>query len=223
MDDALDRVVVAVGQGDQRLEGVVDLALGNDAVGPGGVVAGLGLQHVGLVREANVKALVGLVELALERRFFGLGRGQGVLGTQHGEIIFGALQNQVLLGCRQLQGCLLVDRFGGLQLEPAVRAEHRLRQGRLPGIAAAVGGHRRAVDLGAVAHHLGAGREVWQQAGTGLGHHFLLGAVVGAGGRQVGVIVHGFLIDTDQVGLRRQGHIRCPGHSVGSTRHGEGQ
>ncbi|MNE25595.1 hypothetical protein D3C80_1189280 [compost metagenome] len=91
VDDALDRVVVAVGQGDQRLEGVVDLALGNDAVGPGGVVAGLGLQHVGLVREANVKALVGLVELALERRFFGLGRGQGVLGTQHGEIIFGAL------------------------------------------------------------------------------------------------------------------------------------
>ncbi|MNN11550.1 hypothetical protein D3C81_1245110 [compost metagenome] len=118
---------------------------------------------------------------------------------------------------------MLVDRFGGLQLEPAVRAEHRLRQGRGPGVAAAVGGGRGAVYLGTAVHHLGAGREVRQQAGTGLRHHFLLGAVVGAGGRQVGVIVHGFLVDTDQVGLRRQGHIRCPGHSVGSTRHGEGQ
>ena len=49
VDDALDRVVLAVGQGDQRFERVVHLALGQDAIGPGGVVAGLGLQHIGLV------------------------------------------------------------------------------------------------------------------------------------------------------------------------------
>jgi hypothetical protein len=79
VDDALDRVVLTVGQGDQRFEGIVHLALRDDPVGPRGVVAGLGLQHVGLVRQADIEALVGLVELALERGFLGLGRGQVVL------------------------------------------------------------------------------------------------------------------------------------------------
>ncbi|MNG03191.1 hypothetical protein D3C84_862600 [compost metagenome] len=41
MADAPDRVVLAVGQGDQCFKGVVHLALRNDAVGASGVVAGL--------------------------------------------------------------------------------------------------------------------------------------------------------------------------------------
>lgn len=56
--------------------------------------------------------------------------------------------------------------------------------------------------------------------GAGLWHHFAAGAVIGAGGGQVGVVVHRFLVDADQVGLHCRGHVRCPDHSVGRTRHG---
>jgi len=97
------------------------------------------LQHVGLVREADIEALVGLIELTFERGFFGLGRGQVVLAAQHVEVAFSALQDQVLLGGRQLQSGLLVDVLRRLILEPAIGAEQRLREGRLIGMRAAVG------------------------------------------------------------------------------------
>jgi hypothetical protein len=80
VDHTLDRAVLAVGQGDQGLEGILHLALGDDPVGPGGIVAGLGLQHVGLVGQADVETFVGLVQLALEGCFFSFGRRQVVLG-----------------------------------------------------------------------------------------------------------------------------------------------
>ncbi|MNG98487.1 hypothetical protein D3C79_576300 [compost metagenome] len=220
MDHALNRCVFPVGQGHQGLEGILYLALGNDPVGPRRVVAGLGLQHVGLVGEADVESFVGLVQLALEGSFLGLGRGQVVLGTEHGEVILRGLQDQVLFGSRQLQRRLFVDRLGRLQLEPAVSAEDRLRQGRAPGIAAAVAGGRWFVQLGAGVQHLGTGRQVRQQPGASLWHHFAAGAVIGAGRSQVSVIVDRFLIDADQVGLDCLGHVRCPDHSVGRTRHG---
>ena len=223
VDHALDRAVLAVGQGDQGFEGILHLALGDDPVGPGSVVAGLRLQHVGLVRKADVEAFVGLVQLALEGRFFSFGRGQVVLGAKHGEVVLGSLQDQVLLGGRQFQRGLFVDGLGGLQLEPAVGTEDWLRQGGAPGVAAAVGGDRRLVELGPGVHHLGTGREVGEQAGAGLGHHFAAGAIVGTGGGQVGVVVDRFLVDADQVGLHRRGRIHCPGHSVGRTRHGNCQ
>ncbi|MNZ61086.1 hypothetical protein D3C78_791710 [compost metagenome] len=130
--DALDRVVVAVGQGDQCFERVIDLALRDDPVGPGRVVTGLGLQDVGLVRKADIETFIGLVQLTLESGFFGFGRGQVVLGAQHREIVLGSLQDQVLLSGRQLQRRLFVDRFGSLQLEPAIGTEHRLGQGCRP-------------------------------------------------------------------------------------------
>jgi hypothetical protein len=38
------------------------------------------------------------------------------------------LQDQVLLGGRELQRGLLVDVLGGLELEPAIGTEQRLRQ-----------------------------------------------------------------------------------------------
>ncbi|MNN16801.1 hypothetical protein D3C81_1299530 [compost metagenome] len=220
MHHALDRGVFTVGQGDQRFKGILHLALGDDPVGPGRVVAGLGLQHVGLVRQAHIEALVGLVQLALECGFLGLGRGQVVLGAKHGEVVLRALQDQVLLGSRQLQRRLFVDRLGRLQLEPTVSAEDRLRQGRAPGIAAAVAGGRRLVELGAGVQHLGIGRQVRQQSGAGLRHHFAAGAIIGAGRGQVGVVVHRLLVNADQVGLHCRGHVRCPDHSVGRTRHG---
>ena len=201
VDDALNRVVLTVGQGDQGFERIIDLALGQNPVGSRGVITGLGLQHVGLVRQAHVEALIGLVELALERRFFCLGRGQVVLAAQHVEIVFGTLQDQVLLGRRELQGGLFVDVFGCLELEPAVSAEQWLGQGRLIGMSAAVGRRRRLVELGAHVGHFGAAGDIRQQPGTGLGHDFFLCAVLGAGGGQVGVVVHGFLVDADQVGL----------------------
>ncbi|MNJ55093.1 hypothetical protein D3C77_505670 [compost metagenome] len=200
--DALDRVVVAVGQGDQCFERVIDLALRDDPVGPGRVVTGLGLQDVGLVRKADIETFIGLVQLTLESGFFGFGRGQVVLGAQHREIVLGSLQDQVLLSGRQLQRRLFVDRFGSLQLEPAIGTEHRLGQGCRPGIAAAVGGSRWFIELGPGALHLGTGRKVWQQAGTGLRYHFLLRAVVGAGCGEVGVVVHSLLVDADQIGFR---------------------
>ncbi|MCY1176062.1 hypothetical protein D9M73_163230 [compost metagenome] len=202
MGHALDRVVLAVGKGNQCLEGIVHLPLGNDPVSPGGIVAGLGLQDVGLVREAYVETLIGLIQLTLERRFFSLARRQAILGAQHGKVILRALQYDILLGRRQLQGCLLVHCFGGLQLEPAVGAEHRLCQGRLPGNAAAGGSQRRVVELGPRIERIGAAGEVWQQAGTGLGHDFLLRGVVGAGCGEVGVVVHSLLVDADQIGFR---------------------
>ena len=98
MHNALDRIVLTVGQRDQCFEGVVHLALGDDPVSHGGVVTGLRFEYVGLVRQAHVEAFVGLVQLALEGVFFGLGGGQVVLGAQHGEVVLGALQDQVLLG-----------------------------------------------------------------------------------------------------------------------------
>ena len=186
-----------------------------------GVVRGWHLYRQGMhYALAHIETFVGLVELALEGSFFGFGSGQVVLGAQHGEVALRGLQDQVLFSGRQLQCRLFVDRFGSLQLEPAVRAEDRLRQGGAPGIAAAVGGGRGLVQLGAGVHHLGASRQVGQQPGAGLWHHFAAGAVIGAGGGQVGVVVHRFLVDADQVGLHCRGHVRCPDHSVGRTRHG---
>ena len=122
-----------------------------------------------------------------------------------------------------MQRSLFVDGFGGLQLEPAVGAEQRLAQGRTPGMRVAVGGGGRGVDLGARIVDIGTGRQVGQQAGAGLGHHFFLRTVLGAGGGQVGVVVHRFLVDADQVGSGGQGRFSCPDHSVGRTRHGESQ
>ena len=203
VDDALNRVVLTVGQGDQRFKRIIHLTLRDDPVGSCGVVTGLRLQHVGLVRQADVEALVGLIELAFERGFFGLGRGQVVLGAQHVEVAFGGLQNQVLLGRRELQRGLFIDVLGGLKLEPAIGAEQRLRQSRLIRMSIAVGGGRRLIDRGAHVGHFGAAREVRQQPGAGLGHDFFLGAVLGAGGSQVGVVVHRFLVDADQIGLGR--------------------
>jgi hypothetical protein len=78
--------------------------------------------------ETDIEALVGLVELALERGFLGLGRGQVVLAAQYVEVTVGGLQDQVLLGCRELQRGLLIDVLGGLELEPAIGTEQRLRQ-----------------------------------------------------------------------------------------------
>ena len=112
--NAFNAAVFTVGQGDQGFEGIVDLALRDDAVGARRVETGLGLEHIGLVRQADVEALVGLIQLAIEGRFFGLGRGQVVLGAQHREIGFGTLQDQVLFGRRQLQCRLLANRLGGL-------------------------------------------------------------------------------------------------------------
>ncbi|MCY1518056.1 hypothetical protein D9M68_527620 [compost metagenome] len=199
--DAFHRAVVAVGQGGQGLEGVVHLALGDDPVGACGVVAGLGFEHVGLVGEADVEALVGLVELALERRFLGLGRGQVVLGAQHGEVVFGGLQDQVLLGRGELQGGLLGGGFGGLQLEPAVGAEDRLAQGRLVGDAAAREGLGGLVQLGTGVVGRGAAVDLWQQPGTGLGYDLAHRVIVGAGGGEVGVVVDGVLVDGHEVRL----------------------
>ncbi|MNC50593.1 hypothetical protein D3C75_998400 [compost metagenome] len=164
-----------------------------------------------------------MIQLTLERRFFSLARRQAILGAQHGKVILRALQYDILLGRRQLQGCLLVHCFGGLQLEPAVGAEHRLCQGRLPGNAAAGGSQRRVVELGPRIERIGAAGEVWQQAGTGLGHDFLLRGVIVLCRSQVGVVVDGFLENADQVIFVGQRHFRCPGQSVRSTRHGKGQ
>lgn len=128
----MNRGVFTVGQGDQRFKGILHLALGDDPVGTGRVIAGLGLQHVGLVRQAHIEAFVGLVQLALERGFLGLGGGQVVLRAQHGEVVLRGLQDQVLFSGRQLQRGLFVDCFGRLQLEPAISAEDWLGQGRAP-------------------------------------------------------------------------------------------
>ncbi len=137
MADAFQRQVFAVGQGVQRLEGILDLTLGDGAVGPRGIEPGLGLEHVGLVGKADLEALVGLIELALERGFLGLHRRQVVLRAQHGEVGLGALQDQVLLGDGVFDCGLLAHGFRSLELEPAVGTEDRLAQRRLIGGATA--------------------------------------------------------------------------------------
>ncbi len=137
MADAFQRHVLAVGQGEQRLEGVLDLALGDGAIGARGVEAGLGFEHIGLVGKAHLEAFVGLVELALERGFLGLHRRQVVLRAQHGEVGLGALQDQVLLGDGVFDCGLLAHGFRSLELEPAVGTEDRLAQRRLIGGATA--------------------------------------------------------------------------------------
>ncbi len=221
--DAFDGVVIAVGQGDQRLKGVIDLALGDDPRSASGVVASLRLKHIGLVRQADIEAFIGLIELALERRFFRLRRGQIVLRAEYGKIVLGALQNKILLGGRELQDGLLVDVLRGFELEPAVSAEDRLTQRRAINRSTAADDGRGLVDRCAGVIDVGATGDVRQQAGACLRHDFLLRVVAGAGCRQVGVIVDRFLIHTDQTGPGGQRHVCCPGHRTRSTRHGNGQ
>jgi hypothetical protein len=102
-----------------------------------------------------------------------------------------------------LQCVLLIDALGGLELEPAIGTEQRLRQGRLIRMGVAVGGGRRLIERGAHAGHFGAAREIGQQAGAGLGHDFFLSAILGDGGGEVGVIVLRFLVHADQIVLGR--------------------
>ncbi|MNF62776.1 hypothetical protein D3C84_444610 [compost metagenome] len=201
VENAFERCVLAVGQGDQGLKGVIHVALGDYPVGAGGVVAGLGFEYVGLVREADVESFVGLVELTLEGRFFGLGGRQVVLGAQYGEVGFGGLQDQVLLGRGELQGGLLGGGLGGLQLEPAVGAEDRLAQGRLVGDAAAREGVGGLVQLGTGVVARGAAVDLGQQPGTSLGYDLAHRVIVGAGGGEVGVVVDGVLVDGHEVRL----------------------
>ncbi|MND79680.1 hypothetical protein D3C80_714270 [compost metagenome] len=144
-----------------------------------------------------------MIELAFERRFFGLGRSQVVLAAQHVEIAVSGLQDQVLLGRRELQGGLFVDFLGGLELEPAIGAEQRLRQGGLVGMSIAVGRARRLIERRTHLGNIGAAREVRQQPGAGLGHDFLLRAILSDGSGEVGVVVDRFLINADQVRLGR--------------------
>src|SRR3546814_9076260 len=76
------------GAGDlgQRLVGVGQgVALG-DGVGARAVVGGAGLVHVGDRGQAHFQALVGVVELALERSLGGLGRGQGLDRPPHVDV-----------------------------------------------------------------------------------------------------------------------------------------
>ncbi|MNG18456.1 hypothetical protein D3C84_1025240 [compost metagenome] len=113
------------------------------------------------------------------------------------------MQDQVLLGRRELQGGLLIDVLGGLELEPAIGTKQRLSQRCLIGIGATVGNGRRLIDIGAHVGQLGATGNIRQQPGASLGHDFFLRAVLGAGGGQVGVVVHRFLVDADQIGLGR--------------------
>ena len=212
--DTFQRGELAVGQGGQGLEGVFNLTLSDDAVRAGGVETSLGFQHVGFIRQTDVEALVGLIQLALERGFFGLGRGQVVLGAQHGEVGFGALQNQGLLAGRELQRSLFVAGFGRLQLEPAVSTEQGLAKVGLIDHAAARGSVGWRVDLGATVAQVGTCGKVGQQASAGLGHHFTQGLVVGARGGEVGVVGGGFLVNRNQVGLGGQRGLFCPGRCV---------
>lgn len=217
---ALDGAVVAVGQGHQGLEGIVHALFGDQPVGAGGVVAGLGLEHVGLIGKAHVEALVCLVQLALEGGFLGLAGGQVVLGAEHREVGLGAAQDQVLLGRGEFQPGLVAGFLGGLPLEPAVGAEQWLAEGGLDDLAVALDGRRTLVEGDPGVSDAGAGAELRQQAGAGLGHHFLARQVVGLGGGEVGVVVDGFLVDADQVGLGRQrGRLGGPG-DTGSSGHG---
>lgn len=133
------------------------------------------------------------------------------------------MQNQVLLGGRELQHGLLVDVLGGLELEPAVGAKDRLTQGRPIYGAAAIDHCRRFIDLGTGVVHIGTAGNIRQQACAGLGHDFFLRIVVGACGGEIRIVVDRFLIDADQTGLGRQWQVRCPGHRTRSTRHGNGQ
>ncbi len=162
MADAFQREVLAVGQGEQCLERIVDLPLGNQVIGACGIEAGLGFEYVGAVGQADLEAFVGLVQLPLERRFLGLQCGEVVLRTQHGEVGLRALQDQILFGDGVFQCRLLADGLGGLELEPAVGAEQRLAQRCLVGGAAA---RQRAraqmgVDIRFVVAQLGAGAEI---------------------------------------------------------------
>ncbi|KPW87851.1 Unknown protein sequence [Pseudomonas syringae pv. cerasicola] len=223
MHDAFDGVVFPIGQRHQGLKRIIHLALGENPAGTRGVVAGLRLQHVGLVRQADIETLVGLIELAFERCLLGLGRGQIVLGAQHAEIALCRLQDQVLLGSRQLECRLLVARLGGLQLEPAVGTEDRLAQGGLIDVTSTGGHGSWLVDTGAGIVALCAAGNVRQQPGAGLRYGFLAGIVIGAGCRKVGIVVHRLLIDIQQTCLGRQWHIGCPRQAAGRKRNGHNQ
>ena len=206
--DAGDAAVVAIGQPGQGLEGVGHLLLALGAVGLGVVEAGLGLEHVGVVGQADLVALAGLVQLAVQRLFLGAGGGQGVLGTQGAEIALGGLQDELLLGGGELQLGLLGGGLGSLELEPAIGAEQRLAEGGLDQLAAAIAAVATTLDaqrrivlelqtgMGVV--ELGAEPDLRQQAGARLGHRLALGAEAGAFGGEIGVVVQRLAVDVEQ-------------------------
>ncbi len=227
MADAFEREVLAVGQGEQGLERIVDLTLGNEAIGACGIETGLGLEYVGTIGQADLEALVGLVQLPLERRFLGLQCGEVVLRAQHGEVGLRALQDQVLFGDGVFQRRLLADGLGGFELEPAIGAEQRLAQRCLVGGAAARQRARAqmSVDIRFSVAQFCAGAEIGQQPGTCLRYHLLARAELRTGGREVGVVVDRMLVDADQIGTAgergfgqgRPGEDGCHGDGQGKS------
>ena len=208
--DPFDRHVIAVGQGHQRFEGIIHRALGEQAVGARGIETGLRFEHVGLVGQTDVETFIGLIQLTLECSLFGPGRGQVVLRTQHAEVGFGTLQDQVLLGRRQLQCGLLTGRFGGLQLEPAISAEQRLTEiGLVDQTTARTGGARR-VDFRTCIAIVGPGRQVGQQTGTRLRHDFATRLVIGTRGGDIGVVISSLPVNADQIDSRMGGRQLSP-------------
>ncbi|MNE13797.1 hypothetical protein D3C80_1066470 [compost metagenome] len=126
MPHPLDCGVLLMGQGIEGFKRVVHLLLRNNAIGPGTVMTGLSLQHIGTVSQAQLQALLCQVQLTLEGGFLGLACSESVLGFKQAEIHLGAVEYQLLLGNLQLQQCLLMLGLGSLEVEPAIDAQYGL-------------------------------------------------------------------------------------------------
>jgi len=127
-----------------------------------------GLLHVGDRDQADLEALLGLLELAAERLQRRFGRGQRVLGREHVEVALRRAHHQVLLRCAVIGLGQRDLGVGAPQRLPLVPAEDGLRQPRrvipvLVGIRlVAVADRndlaRRRVDLREIGFAIGFGR-----------------------------------------------------------------
>ena len=200
------------GERAQPLEVDVVVALGLDARHDFVVVGGLGLQHVRDRHQADVEALLHLLQLPLHGLFGRHHRLQSRLAAQDVEIGRGDPRDQALSGRFEVPVGLLGARLRAAVVEPARQVQHRLVDASAPAapfhftvqkgtpeIAAAlvevraVRGHRgpRGAGIGADPRH---------QAGAGQGHALLPRLMQGARAGEHRIVVHRLGVDIAQIG-----------------------
>ena len=150
---------------------------GQNGVGTRGIVTGAGFMHVGDRGETDFQALFGLIELTLDRAFFGTRCRQAVDGSQHIEVGFRDADDQAVVGRIQfrirLQGAGFAARKPGI-VAVVVNALAQAGAVLLLGARTAEGGVVVQCAIGIVLVQAHSSVDLRQQIGTRL-HHALLG------------------------------------------------
>ena len=233
LGQALEAAHGLAGEFHQRLVGVLERVAGHDGVGARAVVLGARFVHVGDRREADFEALVGEVELLLQRRLLRFGGGQRFDRDEHVEVggrcprrqrVARRFELEVrrpaqrLLALEPREIAAVVDHLSDVDAEPAVG-------GFAVGVAVpATPSSVRdvAFAVGARAGNAGRAVDLRQHRGAGLHGAFLGGEGSGFGGRQLRIAGARELIGLQQVfgvGARGRQQHQGEGENEGAAAH----